>query len=68
LLDDREAGFDADVPARIPSSIIINAAIKSVRIPKQEREKERESPTEMIDEWEKGVLGSGCEGGSPVPC
>ena len=35
----------------------INEAIESVRIPEQEREKERESLTEMINEWKKGVEG-----------
>jgi len=43
--------------ARVPSSIAINAAIESVRAPEQEREKEREPPTEMIDDWKKGVQG-----------
>ena len=35
----------------------IKEAIKLVRVPKQEREKERESLTEMINEWKKGVEG-----------
>jgi hypothetical protein len=35
----------------------IKEAIESVRIPEQEREKERESLTEMINEWKKGVEG-----------
>ena len=35
----------------------IKEAIESVRIPEHEREKERESLTEMIDEWKKGVEG-----------
>ena len=35
----------------------IKEAIESVRIPDQEREKERESLTEMINEWKKGVEG-----------
>ena len=35
----------------------INEAIELVRVPEQEREKERESLTEMINEWKKGVEG-----------
>ena len=35
----------------------IKEAIESVRIPEHEREKERESLTEMINEWKKGVEG-----------
>ena len=35
----------------------IREAIESVRVPEQEREKERESLTEMINEWKKGVEG-----------
>ena len=35
----------------------IKEAIESVRVPEQEREKERESLTEMINEWKKGVEG-----------
>ena len=35
----------------------IKEVIKSVRVPEQEREKERESLTEMINEWKKGVEG-----------
>ena len=35
----------------------INEAIESMRIPEQEREKERESLTEMINEWKRGVEG-----------
>ena len=35
----------------------IKEAIESARIPEQEREKERESLTEMINEWKKGVEG-----------
>ena len=35
----------------------INEAIESVHIPEQEREKERESLMEMINEWKKGVKG-----------
>ena len=42
---------------RVLSSIAINVAIESVRVPEQEREKEREPPTEMIDDWKKGVRG-----------
>jgi len=35
----------------------IKEAIESVHVPEQEREKERESLTEMINEWKKGVEG-----------
>jgi len=35
----------------------IKEAIESVRIPEREKEKERESLTEMINEWKKGVEG-----------
>ena len=35
----------------------INEAIESMRIPEQEREKERESLTEMINEWKRRVEG-----------
>jgi len=35
----------------------IKEAIESVRVPEQEREKERETLTEMINEWKKGVEG-----------
>jgi hypothetical protein len=35
----------------------IKEAIESVRVPDQEREKERETLTEMINEWKKGVEG-----------
>ena len=35
----------------------IKEAIESVRIPEEERENERESLTEMINEWKKGVEG-----------
>ena len=35
----------------------IKEAIESARAPEQEREKERESLTEMINEWKKGVEG-----------
>jgi len=35
----------------------IKEAIESVRVPEQEREKERESLTEMINEWKRGVEG-----------
>ena len=35
----------------------IKEAIELVRVPEQEREKERESLTEMINEWKKGVEG-----------
>ena len=35
--------------------------------PKQEREKERKSPTEVIDHWRKGVRGVGVEEGHLHP-
>ena len=35
----------------------IKEAMESVRVPEEEREKERESLTEMINEWKKGVEG-----------
>jgi hypothetical protein len=37
--------------------VAIKEAIESVRIPEEERENERESLTEMINEWKKGVEG-----------
>ena len=37
--------------------LAINEAIESVRVPEQEREKERESLTEIINDWKKGVEG-----------
>jgi len=37
----------------------IKEAIESVCVPEQERELERETLTEMINEWKKGVEGSG---------
>ena len=42
---------------RMPSSIAINVGIESVHVPEQEREKERESLTEMINDREKEVEG-----------
>jgi hypothetical protein len=35
----------------------IKETIESTCIPEQEREKDRESPTEMINEWKRGVEG-----------